>query len=418
MDFDQPKQTIESLNTIEKKPFRIVDFLPLSGKNKPNAKTLFKHSLLFVITFISVSVVSVFLVGKDMQTTTLWGILLPYPSQADLMRGALFATLLLSFLTAHEFGHYFAAVYHKISVSLPYFIPIPLGIGTLGAVIRIREQIHETNKMFDVGAAGPIAGFIVSIIILLIGFITVPGVEFLNEFGDHSYVIQYYKDFGVYPDGPRLLPGQIAFFFGETFLYNGIASFFPEAPPLWEIYHYPFLLAGWFGLFFTALNLMPVGQLDGGHILYTLIGYKRHRIVARLFFILITIFASFEAIPILNGFIGRFENDLMLLSWTIWIGFLFLMFQRSFRRDPIWVPAGLASSVIISVGYTYFFAQDDGTESSLIWLFWIFFITFFVRVEHPPVIVERELTPTRKVLGWLSMLIFVLCISFNPLSFR
>ena len=77
-----------------------------------------------------------------------------------------FATL-LTFLTVHEFGHYFAAVYHNIAVSLPYYIPIPLGIGTLGAVIRIREQIQETNKMFDVGASGPIAGFIVSICILL-----------------------------------------------------------------------------------------------------------------------------------------------------------------------------------------------------------------------------------------------------------
>jgi membrane-associated protease RseP (regulator of RpoE activity) len=416
LDSDQPNQSFDPFISSEKKPFRIIDFLPLSGKNKPTGKTLFKHTFLFIITFISVSVVSVFLVGKDMQTTMVWGVLLPYPSQADLLRGALFATLLLSFLTAHEFGHYFAAVYHKIAVSLPYYIPIPLGIGTLGAVIRIREQIQETNKMFDVGAAGPIAGFIVSIIILIIGFLTVPGVEYLNEFGDHAYVIQYYKDFGVYPDGPRLLPGQIAFFFGDTFLYSAIAAFFPEAPPLWEIYHYPFLLAGWFGLFFTALNLMPVGQLDGGHILYTLIGFKRHRIVARLFFILITILASFEAVPIIHGFVSGFENDLMLLSWTIWIGFLFLMFQRAFRRDPIWVPAGLASSVVIAAGYSFIFMNDDGMESSLIWLFWIFFITFFVRVEHPPVIVERELTPTRKVLGWLCMLIFVLSISFNPLS--
>lgn len=132
MDLEQQNQTYESLDSTEKKTIRIKDFLPLSGKNKPSAKTLFKHGLLFVITFISVSLVSVILVGEELQTTMLWGILLPYPSQVDLMRGVLFATLLLSFLTAHEFGHYFAAVYHKIAVSLPYYIPIPLGIGTWG----------------------------------------------------------------------------------------------------------------------------------------------------------------------------------------------------------------------------------------------------------------------------------------------
>lgn len=418
MEFDQHKPVFEEVNSSEKKPIRVTDFLPLSGKNKPSAKTLLKHGLLFAITFISVSLVSTFLVGKELQTTILWGMLVPYPAQVDLLRGVLFATLLLSFLTAHEFGHYFAAVFHKITVSLPYYIPIPLGIGTLGAVIRIKEQIQETNKLFDVGAAGPIAGFIVSLIILFIGFFTLPDAQYLNEFGDHNYVIEYFQQNGEYPDDPQLAEGQIAFFFGGTPLYSTLASLFADSPPLWEIMHYPFLLAGWFGLFFTALNLMPIGQLDGGHILYSLIGFKRHRLVARLFFILITIFASFEAIPIIHGFVGDFEGSLQLLSWTIWIGFLFLMFQRAFRRDPIWVPAGLTSSVIIAATYSLIFAKDDGTESSLIWLFWIFFITFFVRVEHPPVIFERELTPARKVIGWLSMLIFVLSISFNPLSFR
>ena len=96
------------------------------------------------------SLVSVLLVGKELTPATLLGMVVPYPTQEDILSGILFATLLLTFLTVHEFGHYFAAVYHNIAVSLPYYIPIPLGIGTLGAVIRIREQIQETNKMFDV----------------------------------------------------------------------------------------------------------------------------------------------------------------------------------------------------------------------------------------------------------------------------
>ena len=418
MDLNKKEQKFIEIKVPDKKLFSLKDFIPTSGKNKPNGKTIFKHSLLFVITFISVSLVSVLLVGKELNSTMLFGILVPYPGQEDLLRGILFATLLLSFLTVHEFGHYFAGIYHNIAVSLPYYIPIPLGIGTLGAVIRIREQIHETNKMFDVGASGPIAGFIFSIITLFIGFLTLPDVEFLNEFGDHNYVIEYYQKTGEYPEEPDLADGQIAFFFGETPLYNTVSALFSDAPPLWEIMHYPFLLAGWFGLFFTALNLMPVGQLDGGHILYTLIGYKRHQIVARLFFILITILASFEAVPIIISYMADYENNFHLLSWSIWIGFLFLMFQRAFRRDPLWVSVGLLSSIFISMSYTLLFAKDDGTESSLIWFFWIFFITFFVRIEHPPVVIETELTPTRKMLGWLSMLIFILCISFDPLSFR
>ena len=418
MDLHQTGHNIEDSNVAMKRPLQLKKFFPTSGKNKPSKKTILKHSLLFILTFISVSLVSVLLVGKELTTATLLGMVVPYPTQEDILSGILFATLLLTFLTVHEFGHYFAAVYHNIAVSLPYYIPIPLGIGTLGAVIRIQEQIQETNKMFDVGASGPIAGFLVSICILFIGFFTLPDVEFLNEFGDHNYVVEYFQETGEYPDGPLLAEGQIAFFFGGTPLYNTISAFFSDAPPLWEIMHYPFLLAGWFGLFFTALNLMPVGQLDGGHILYTLIGYERHRIVARLFFILITIFASFEAIPIIQSFLEDYGNHFHLLSWTIWTGFLFLMFQRAFRRDPFWVPIGLTSSIVISVSYVFMSSKDDGTESSLIWLFWIFFITFFVRIEHPPVMFETELTPTRKVLGWLSMLIFVLCISFNPLSFR
>ena len=402
----------------KKRPLRLADFLPTSGKNKPTPKILLKHLTLFVLTVATVSTVSTILVGKDLQTTMALGFPLPFPSYDDFMTGLLFAGLLLGFLTFHEFGHYFAAVYHNVAVSLPYYIPLPLGIGTLGAVIRIREPIKTTTKMFDIGAAGPIAGFVVSLIILLIGFATLPEPEFLNQFGDHNYMIEQFEQTGEYPEAPQVGEGQIVFFFGGTLLYNFFSSLFTNAPPLWEIMHYPFLLAGWFGLFFTALNLMPVGQLDGGHILYTLIGYKKHRIVARVFFIGITILASLEAVPIINGFITKYDNQFFLLSWSLWALLLFLIFQKAFYRETKWVGVGLLASLTGALGYAFFFAQDNGTEGSLIWLFWVFFITFFVKVEHPPVLIEEPLSPTRKVLGWLSMCIFVLCISFNPLSFQ
>jgi membrane-associated protease RseP (regulator of RpoE activity) len=436
---EQPTITFEQN---DRAPVKVSDFLPTSGKNKPSVKTLLKHLTLFLLTVITVSTVSTFLVGKDLQTTMALGFPLPYPSYDDLMTSLLFAGLLLGFLTFHEFGHYFAAVYHNVAVSLPYYIPLPLGIGTLGAVIRIREPIKTTRKMFDIGAAGPIAGFVVSLIILFIGFATLPEPEFLNQFGDHNYMIEHFEQTGEYPAAPEVGEGQMVFFFGGTLLFNFFSSLFADAPPLWEIMHYPFLLAGWFGLFFTALNLMPVGQLDGGHILYTLIGYKKHRIVARVFFIGITLLAGIEAISVIVSILGnsivsivskfrgeeyipiitQYLNDhfmeLTIAAWGIWIISLFLIFQKAFYKESKWVFSGLITSISGAAIYLYFMVEESGTEGSLIWLFWVFFITFFVKVEHPPVLIEEPLSPTRKVLGWLSMCIFVLCISFNPLSFQ
>ena len=381
---------------------------------------MLRHLGLFLLTCVSVSVVSTFLVGKDLELMELLGGVIPVPTQGDLIRGATFAALLLSFLTFHEFGHYFAAVYHKVAVSLPYYIPIPVGIGTLGAVIRIREVIKSTRALFDIGIAGPLAGFVVSLIILFIGFLTLPEPEFLNEFGDHNYMVEHFNKHGVYPDAPELLEGQIAFYFGGTILYNFISSLFDGAPPLWEIMHYPFLLAGWFGLFFTALNLMPVGQLDGGHILYSLIGYKKHKIVARLFFIGISFLASFEAVAMIQSipFIAQYDGSLYTLSWSIWALIMFLIYYKAFHKERLWIAGGLITSIFGAIGWAFFVADGTETQSSAIWLFWVLFVTFAVKIEHPPVLIEEPLTPTRKVLGWLSMLIFVLCISFNPISFQ
>lgn len=399
----------------ERKPVEQQNIAP--AKNRPTLKTILKHSGLFILTFISVSIISTFLVGLP-TNELLWGFI--PTSEEGLLRGVLFAALLLGFLTAHEFGHYFAAVYHKVKVSLPYYIPIPVGIGTLGAVIRIKEQIHNTKKLFDIGAAGPLSGFVVSLIVLFIGFMTLPDVSYLNEFGDHNYIVENYQQTGSFPDEPRIEEGQMVLFFGETLLYNFISSLFEGAPPLWEIQHYPFLLAGWFGLFFTALNLMPVGQLDGGHILYSLIGYKKHKIVARIFFSVITILAGIEAVPFIHEYLlGKgFDNTFGMVSWLIWIGLLFLIMQKAFHRDQYWVASLLPTSIISSGIYLYILREEGDVESSFIWIFWSLFIAFVVKVEHPPVLIEQPLSPTRKVLGWLSMLIFVLCISLNPLSFK
>ena len=384
--------------------------------DRPTLKDFFIHSILFILTFFSVSIVSTLLVGKGLQIRTITGFSLPFPTNEDLIAGALFASLLLSFLTVHEFGHYFAALYHRVRVSLPYFIPLPVGIGTLGAVIKIRQRIQRTRSLFDIGAAGPVAGFVVSLIILIIGFNTLPGPSFLNEFGDHQMLIDHFNEFGYYPPIPSLLEGQMIFLFGETPLYSFIASFFPSAPPMYEIMHYPFLLAGWFGLFFTALNLMPVGQLDGGHILYSLVGYEKHRIIARLFFGGLTVLAGIEAIPLFQNYLTNYGFGSVGYAWGIWIIMLSLLMKKAYKEHLYWMGVMIPISLFLSGFFLYVWNPPFAQEGSVLWIFWSFFTAYVVKIEHPPVRFEEPLSPARTILGWLSMVIFILCISLNPLT--
>lgn len=386
-------------------------------KNKgPTTKEFLVHSILFILTFISVSIVSTLLVGKGLQIKIVAGISFPFPTSEDLKAGVLFATLLLTFLTVHEFGHYFAALYHRVLVSLPYYIPLPVGIGTLGAVIKIRQQIQSTRSLFDIGAAGPIAGFIVSLIILVIGFLTLPGPYFLNEFGDHQALIDHFNEFGYYPPLPSLLEGQIVFIFGKTPLYSFIASFFPSAPPMYEIMHYPFLLAGWFGLFFTALNLMPVGQLDGGHILYSLVGYEKHLIIARIFYGSLTVLAGMEAIPFFQNYFTNYGFNSIGYAWGVWAIILSLLMKKAYKEHLYWMGVMIPLSLLLSGFFLYVWIPSFAQEGSLLWLFWSFFTAYVVKIEHPPVPYEEELSSGRTILGWLSILIFILCISLNPLT--
>jgi len=384
--------------------------IPKQARQDLDPKTILKHLGLFLITVVTVSLAGAGFVGFQ---PTLFP--LGLPTLPDFYRGLLFAGLLLGFLGVHEFGHYFAAVYHKIKVTLPYFIPIPLGIGTVGAVIRIKQKINDTYKMFDVGASGPIAGFIVSLAILLFGFSTLPDASYIQNFQGHETVKEYVTQNGTYPDAPpQETDGQLLTV-GNTMLYGFLASFFENVPPMWEMYHYPFLFAGWLGLFFTALNLMPIGQLDGGHILYSLIGFENHKKVARIFYGGLLAMAGIEAIPFIHLSLGEYDNAYGILSWIIWAGISYTLLRKAFHEELEWILPTLGASMALSAGVLYLYIGNITTSGSLIWVFWSGFVTYFVGVEHPPALRERELTPTRKFLGWLSMAIFVLCISLNPL---
>jgi membrane-associated protease RseP (regulator of RpoE activity) len=171
-----------------------------------------------------------------------------------LIDGLPFSLTLLTILLAHEFGHYLACVYYRIDASLPYFLPSPF-FGTFGAFIRIRSPIYSKRALFDVGIAGPLAGFVFLLPALGVGLAfskVAPG------FAQHSSV-----HFGV-PLLERLL---------EMLIFPGAASA--------DIYLHPVGRAAWIGVFATALNLLPIGQLDGGHILYAT-WPNAHKTVSRL----------------------------------------------------------------------------------------------------------------------------------------
>jgi len=387
-------------------------------------RVVFKHTLLFVLTFITSSMTGALFVGHtagipdDFVLFSSDGF--RFYMDMVLWEGVLFAALLLGFLAVHEFGHYFAAVRHRISASLPYFIPFPISpIGTLGAVIRIRSQIQHTRHMFDVGAAGPIAGFIAALLILLFGFATLPGPEYMQNFAGHELLNEYIEKHEAFPDEPitdtRSHEPDVMVL-GNTLLFSMIASFFDDVPPMWELYHYPFLFAGWLGLFFTALNLLPVGQLDGGHILYTLIGYRRHRIAARGFFLVVMVLAGLGAIPLIQTLLMDTDVPLTLTSWLIWTLVSLILIARGFRMQAAWTFGGWA--FVLAMDLLLLQVFDPSIFSGFtIWIFWALFIVFLVKIEHPPVAIEEPLTPGRKVLGWICMILFLLCISPNPIYF-
>jgi len=332
-----------------------------------------------------------------------------------LMDGLRYAVPLLGFLTVHEFGHYFTARYHRIDTSLPYYIPFPFnGIGNFGAVIRIREAIPSTRKLFDVGVAGPLAGFVVALGALLYGFATLPGPEYLLDQPGHEALKQYIQQNGTFPSThPEPEPGTLIIVVGQTPLYWMLSQLFAHVPPMYEMYHYPVLFAGWLGLFFTALNLLPVGQLDGGHVLYALFGRTWHRWLARAFVMLL----------LLSGGIGFIEwmHDLNLgspydlLAWPALSGILYAYLYRTFSGDRTQALAALGGLLLL-VGGAEFVGPPLSNYGYVGWLIWTLLIVYLVRVEHPPVVAPEPLTPTRRLLGYAAIVIFILCFSIRPLT--
>ena len=389
------------------------------------------HLLLLAVTIISTAFTGSQFIGRTIAWEQgeaffyLLGIPVTWPFLRD---GLTFAVSLLGFLTVHEFGHYFAARHHRVKTSLPYFIPSPLiGIGTLGAVIRLREQVPSLRKLFDIGAAGPLAGFVVALGVVIYALATLPPpAEFMQSVGGHEALKAFIDQNGRFPG--EMLPGPpesegFRLVVGNTPLYWGLSQLFANVPPMSEMYHHPMLFAGWLGLFFTALNLLPVGQLDGGHILYALVGPKWHGRLARGFMVLMMISVGIGVVKdgaatILALFPGLASYEGLLESgvWFILAALLYPMLSRIFQKDLRQIVPVLLGIVLITA-----LAQAVGPALTqfgyLGWLLWCLLLIYFVRVDHPPVVNAEPLTPARRALGILSLFIFVLCFSIKPLYF-
>jgi membrane-associated protease RseP (regulator of RpoE activity) len=298
---------------------------------------------LFLITFITTT-----LAGTE------WILGFRKFDYRELVIGLPYSLSILFVLASHEFGHYFASKYHGVKATLPYFIPFPpilgfLNFGTLGAVIKTKSPITSKKALFDIGIAGPIAGFVASFILLIYGFTHLPNI---------NYILNIHPDYFEPTYGKNALHLE----FGDTLLFVMLREFLTNSsefvPPMSEIYHYPFLCVGWFGLFVTSMNLIPVGQLDGGHISYAALGTKNHYKIASISMIIL----------IVLGVLGIVQVYANINTYVGWPG----------------------------------------------WMFWALVLYFVIKIKHPEIPDYSELGKGRKLLAFLSLVIFILCFSPTP----
>ena len=240
------------------------------------------HWILFLLTIFTTLLAGAIMEGAQI-----------FSNPLEIFKGTPFSFTLLFILGTHEFGHYYYAQKHRVDATLPYFIPAPpflFLIGTFGAFIKIKSPIYRKDALLQIGAAGPIAGFIIAVPALIIGLL-------LSEVIEKNDI-------------------QGAIILGDSILMK-ILTFITH-PGLLEsqdIMLHPIAFAGWIGLLVTMLNLLPIGQLDGGHIAYAMLGEKQDIIGKLALFLLIPL--SFYSI-----------------NWLIW-GVLLLILMRSVKHPPI-----------------------------------------------------------------------------------
>lgn len=252
--------------------------------------------LLFVATAFTTLVSGSFMEGR-----------VPWASLDALLAGAPFAVAILAILGTHELGHYFVARRYKMDVTLPFFIPFlpfPFGIGTMGAVIRMKSPMTSRKALFDVGLAGPVAGLLVAIPVLIIGLLRS---DIVTVAGMHH---------------------ELTLTLGEPLLYKAILRVVlgPLSDAV-DVRLSSVAFAGWVGLFVTAMNLLPVGQLDGGHIAYAVWG-RAHNLLAR------TTFVGLLALGLAPFFLNRLPGVGPVPGWSGWLIWAVLLGVFGLRHPP------------------------------------------------------------------------------------
>ncbi len=290
------------------------------------------HALLLLLTLLTTSIVGSemahsFAAGRSFDfETDLMGYARLWHDPSFLIDGLPFSLTLLTILMAHEMGHYLTARYYKVDATLPFFLPAPTLIGTFGAFIRIRSAILSKRILFDIGVGGPLAGFAMLILPLIAG---VSMSKVVHGIGSHGELV-----FGT--------PLIVRLF--EWIIFPGV--------PVGDIYLHPVARAAWVGLLATALNLLPIGQLDGGHVLYAFLGEK----------------------------------------------------TRIWSRFAVGILAVLGLVQLFTSAY----------KMGYMWLFWAVFLLIF-GMRHPAIVDPSPVGRTRTWLGVLALVIFILSFTAAPI---
>jgi hypothetical protein len=310
--------------------------------------------------------------------------------------------------------------------------------------------------VFDVGIAGPLAGFVLALGILFYGFTHLPPVGYIvnvhDEYKDavkkygadygrhvHNYKFAQVRDSTTFPERrlgreERMKSSVYRYFVnrgwfkdpdtyqreeeylvmatGSNLLFILFEKYVVDDPKLvpdkYEMYHYPFIFAGYLALFFTAFNLIPIGQLDGGHITYGLFGTRNHRKISVTLFVIFVYFAGLGLLQhnfVANAFTS--VSNLMMVA-PLYIYLLFLMFSQVSEK-PV-----NNLTIAVSVFAVQYFTEFifPGVEGFNGWFLFAFIIGRFLGVNHPPALDEAPIDLKRKILGWTALVVFILC--FTP----